>query len=121
MTAVLALVMMAGAAHATNSKGTPVEKVIQLMEGMLEKGKKEKHEEMVQFASFKQFCDDTSVEKGKAVADANEQIETLKADIFQFTAEAERLSKEIAQLDEDISVWTGDLSAAKKVRAIEKA
>merc|ERR1719487_2170981 len=69
---------------------------------------------MVQFASFKQFCDDTSVEKGKAVADANEQIET-------FTADAERLSKEIAQLDEDISVWTGDLSAAKKVRAIEKA
>jgi len=121
MKALLAFVLLASAAHALNSKVTPVEKVIQLMEGMLEKGKKEKHEEMVQFASFKQFCDDTSVEKGKAVADANEQIETLKADIFQFTADAERLSKEIAQLDEDISVWTGDLSAAKKVRAIEKA
>merc|ERR1719161_1461850 len=87
---------------------------------MLQKGEKEKHAEMVQFAAFKQFCDDTSVEKQKAVADANEQIEVLKADIFQFASDAERLAKEIAVLDEDISVWNGDLAAAKKVREIEK-
>jgi len=30
---------------------------------MLEKGKDEKHKEQVQFAAYKQFCDDTSVEK----------------------------------------------------------
>ena len=30
---------------------------------MVEKGKKEKHEEQVQFAPCKQFCDDTTVEK----------------------------------------------------------
>ena len=33
---------------------TPVQKVVQLMEGMLEKGKKEKHDEQVQFAAYKQ-------------------------------------------------------------------
>jgi len=45
---------------------TPVQKVIQLMEGMSAKGKKEKHKEQVQFAAYKQFCDDTAVEKKKS-------------------------------------------------------
>eukprot|EP00445_Apocalathium_hangoei_P043744 CAMPEP_0203972164 /NCGR_PEP_ID=MMETSP0359-20131031/98893_1 /ASSEMBLY_ACC=CAM_ASM_000338 /TAXON_ID=268821 /ORGANISM="Scrippsiella Hangoei, Strain SHTV-5" /LENGTH=61 /DNA_ID=CAMNT_0050910233 /DNA_START=73 /DNA_END=254 /DNA_ORIENTATION=+ len=39
---------------------TPVQKVIQLLQNMLTKGQEEKHAEQVQFAAFKQFCDDTS-------------------------------------------------------------
>jgi len=100
---------------------TPVQKVIQLMEGMLEKGKKEKHDEQVQFASYKQFCDDTSTEKKRSIAEANEQIEILKADIEKYTATAAKLSKEIAEHEEDIAVWEGDVKAATKVREIEKA
>merc|ERR1719298_156190 len=103
------------------SEVTPVQKVIQLMEGMLEKGKKEKHEEQVQFAAYKQFCDDTTVEKKRAIAEANEHIEVLKADIQKDTADAARLTKEIAELDEDISIWNGDIKAATNVRDIEKA
>jgi len=101
-------------------KATPVQKVIELMEGMLEKGKKEKHDEMVQFAAYKQFCDGTTVEKQKAIKEATEMIETLKADIFQYATDAETLGKEIAKHDEDISVWQGDLKAATNVREIEK-
>merc|ERR1719408_957284 len=100
---------------------TPVQKVIQLMNGMLEKGKKEKHDEQVQFAAYKQFCDDTSVEKKRAIEEANEQIEVLKADIQKYTSTAAKLGKEIAELDEDIAIWTGDIKAATKVREIEKA
>jgi len=91
------------------------------MEGMLEKGKKEKHDEQVQFAAYKQFCDDTSVEKKRAIAEANERIDVLKADIQKYTADAARLTKEIAELDEDISIWNGDIKAATNVREIEKA
>jgi len=98
-----------------------VQKVIQLMEGMLEQGKKEKHEEQVQFASYKQFCDDTKVEKERSIVDANERIDVLKADISKYIADAARLTKEIAAHDEDISVWQGDEKAATKVREIEKA
>merc|ERR1719149_602341 len=87
---------------------------------MLEKGKKEKHDEQVQFASYKQFCDDTTTEKTRAIAEANEQIDTLKADIQSYTAKAAKLTKEIAGLDEDISVWEGDIKAATNVREIEK-
>ena len=49
------------------------------MNGMLEKGKKEKHAEQVQFAAYKQFCDDTTVEKSRAIKEAAEEIEVLKA------------------------------------------
>merc|ERR1719478_244810 len=100
---------------------TPVQKVIQLMQGMLEKGKKEKHAEQVQFASYKQFCDDTSVEKQRAIKEANERIDVLKADIQKYTAKAAKLTKEIAELDEEIAIWNGDIKAATSVREIEKA
>merc|ERR1719213_166843 len=121
----LAIVCLLGAAaHAASSSKsevTPVQKVIQLMEGMLEKGKKEKHDEQVQFAAYKQFCDDTTVEKKRAIDEANEQIGVLKADIEKYTATAAKLTKEIAEHEEDISVWNGDVKAATKVREIEKA
>merc|ERR1719207_358590 len=120
----LVIMCLLGAAHAASSaksEVTPVQKVIQLMEGMLEKGKKEKHDEQVQFAAYKQFCDDTTVEKKRAIEEANEMIEILKADIQKYEADAEQLAKEIAEHEEDIAVWTGDIKAATKVREIEKA
>merc|ERR1719420_2597885 len=140
MKPVFALVLLAGAANAevnyadgliqayaaqkkaqAESTVTPVQKVIELLQGMLEKGKKEKHEEQVQFAAYKQFCDDTTVEKQRAIKEANEMIEMLKADIQKYTVDAETLTKEIADHDEDISTWNGDIKAATNVREIEKA
>merc|ERR1719215_1408971 len=91
------------------------------MEGMLTKGRTEKHDEQVQFAAYKQFCDDTSVEKKRAVAEANEQIDMLKADIQSAVAEVAKLETEIAAHDEDVSAWSGDIKAATRVRSIEKA
>merc|ERR1719231_1756595 len=117
---VLVSVAHSAAAGSARSEVTPVQKVIQLLNGMLEKGKQEKHEEQVQFAAFKQFCDDTTVEKKRAIEEANEMIEILKADIQKYAADAEQLAKEIAEHEEDIAVWTGDIKAATKVREIEK-
>merc|ERR1719281_2255205 len=99
---------------------TPIQKVLELLGGMLEKGKAEKHDEQVQFAAFKQFCDDTTMEKQKAIADAEEEIEVIKADIQKYAADIALLTKEIAGHEEDISVWKGDGAAAGKVRAMEK-
>merc|ERR1719201_2313350 len=110
-----------GASLAAAEAVTPVQKVIQLLQGMLEKGKKERHEEQLQFAAYKQFCDDTKTETERAIAEANEMIEKLKADIQKYTADAAQLAKEIAEHEEDIAVWTADIKAATKVRDIEKA
>merc|ERR1719183_3147957 len=85
------------------SEVTPVQKVIQLMEGMVAKGKDEKQAEMVQFASYKTFCEMTSMQKGDTIAEAAEQIDMLKADIEKYEADAARLTKEIGGLDEYIS------------------
>jgi len=92
-----------------------------MMNGMMEKGKKEKHDEQVQFAAFKQFCDDTSGEKKAAIEDAVEQIDMLKADIQQFATDAEMLEKKIVELRSDVGVWEGDIKAATAVREIEKS
>jgi hypothetical protein len=123
MKAVICLAVLLAPVHVegTRSEVTPVQKVIQLLTGMLEKGKNEKHEEQVQFAAFKQFCDDTTAEKKTAIAEAEETIEILKADIQKYAADAEQLAKEIAEHEADIAVWTGDIKAATKVRGIEKA
>jgi len=125
MMARLAVLLLLVAAPMVTAKGqvavTPVQKVIQLLNGMVEKGKKEKHEEQVQFAAYKQFCDDTTVEKQRAIKEANEMIEMLQADIEKYEADAARLAKEIAKHDEDISTWEGDFKAATKVREIENA
>merc|ERR1719399_445864 len=118
---ILAFLALVAPSAATQDKAavTPVQKVIQLLNGMVEKGKKEKHEEQVQFAEYKQFCTDTSAEKQKSIKEANEQMEMLQADIQKYEATAARLAKEIAQHDEDISTWEGDFKAATKVREIE--
>merc|ERR1719265_2468969 len=70
-------------------------------------------------ASAYQFCDDTGVEKKRAISEAEETIATLTADIEKYTAHAAKLTKEIAAHDEDISVWNGDKDAATKVREME--
>merc|ERR1719243_275908 len=98
---------------------TPVQKVIQLMEGMVAKGKKEKQQEQVQFAAYKTFCDTTNGQKQKAIKEGNEQMLVLKANIEDAESEAADLTEEIAQHDEDIATWNGDLKASTKVREIE--
>merc|ERR1719388_70589 len=113
------------AAYAAQAQGkarvTPVEKVIQLLQGMVEKGKKEKTEEAAQYNAYKQWCDETTVEKTRRIKEANELIDSLKADIAKYEADAAQLTKEIAVHEEDISTWTNDIKAATKVREIEKA
>jgi len=73
----------------------------------------------VQFAAFKQFCDDTTTSKQRAISKGEEAIEVLKADINKYVADAEQLTKEISQHDADVAAWTGDKKAAAKVREIE--
>jgi len=121
MKGIFCILALQGAALVAGSAVTPVQKVIQLMEGMATKGKEEKHAEQVQFAAYKQFCDDTTTEKSRAIKEAEEKIEVLTADIEGFTEHAAQMTKEIADHDEDISVWTGDMKAATKVREMEKA
>jgi hypothetical protein len=115
-----ACILITVLALASASTVTPVQKVIQLLQGMAVKGKEEKVAEQKQFAAYTQFCDDTATEKKRAIAEANEAIAGWTADIEKYIADVAKLTKAIAGHDEDISVWNGDKKASSKVRAIEK-
>lgn len=113
--------LLLGVAQAETAKVTPVQKVIQLMQAMVEKGKKGKEEEQVQFNAYKQWCDETTVEKTRAIDEANALIDKLSADIAKYEADAKKLTEEIAVLDDDITTWERDIKSATNVREIEKA
>jgi len=100
---------------------TPVQKVIQLLNGMAEKGLNEKRDEMVQYAAFDQWCKDTDREKSDAIDEANDNIEMANSKIEKAAANVDRLSREIDTNEQDISVYKGDEVAATKVRKIERA
>jgi len=102
------------------AKVTPVQKVIQLLDGMVEKGIQEKQAEEVQFAAYSSFCESTIKDKKRLIKKNNELIETLEADIQKHEADADLLAKEISGLDVDITTWEGDLKASSRVREIEK-
>merc|ERR1719456_1456066 len=91
------------------------------MNGMVEKGKEEKHAEQMQFATFKQFCESTTASKSKSIKEANEAIEALTGDIEKYEADAQAKSKAGTKFDSDVSGWQGELSAATDVRKTEAA
>merc|ERR1719231_1301170 len=84
---------------------TPIQKVIGMLNDMLGKAKKEKEDEQVDFAAYKQFCDSTSKEKTRSIGKGTEKVEELKADIGQADADAMVLAKDISGLDADVSAW----------------
>merc|ERR1719258_837854 len=112
----IALVGFAGA-----SSVTPTQKVIELLDGMIAKGKAEKQDEQVQFAAYKQWCDDTSNEKKNNIAESNEMMEVLAADAEKYEADAERLGHEIDELDHDLAHIAEETKAAIKARGMEHA
>lgn len=115
-----AALFLLGLASASVVQVTPVQKVITLLNGSLEKGKSEKHEEQVQFAKFKQFCSDTTTEKQTAIEKADQEIDSLNASIEKHDSEAARLAQEITALQHDIDTYQGDKNAAAEVRKIER-
>ena len=70
-----------------------------MMEGMIEKGTKDKNAEEVQFAEYKSFCENTAGQKKTAIEEANEMIDKLKADVAKYTSDANHAAKLVANWD----------------------
>merc|ERR1719473_2153437 len=96
---------------------TPIQKVIQMLNDMLSKGKQEMLDEQTRFAAFKQFCDSTSAEKSKAIAKGTDKVAKLTADIGEAEADAAQMAKDIAGLDNDISTWDAEHKEQSDQRA----
>jgi len=115
---VLSLALLASASGRTEV--TPVQKVLEMMDGMLQKGKQDKHDETTRFSAFSQWCASTKNEKERAIKAESDQITQLDADITKSEADADKLGEEIAGLGTDIDGWTAESNKAKSVRKAEK-
>merc|ERR1719230_1977098 len=100
---------------------TPVQKVVQMLTDMMAKGKKEKEDEQVSFATFTQFCKSTTTEKTQAIATTMSEIDDLNGDIAKAGETVMTLAKEIAQHDADIAAWTKEKEEATYAREKEHA
>merc|ERR1740127_296316 len=98
---------------------TPIQKEIEMMDGMLAKGKKEKHEEEVEFAKFHEWCDQVRDDKTKSIAEATAQIEELAAAIDKAEADAETLTEEVAELEKEVAELEADVDSATALRKTE--
>jgi DNA repair exonuclease SbcCD ATPase subunit len=107
------------AASRTESTVTPIQKVLQMMDGMLQNAKKDKHDETTRFSAFQQWCESTKSEKDRDIAAAADQIIQLEADISKSEADADRLGEEIDELNKDTDQWTGESNKATSVRKAE--
>jgi hypothetical protein len=119
----LVLLALAGSASANQAESsvTPIQKVLDMMGGMLQTAKKEKHEEMTRMSAFQQWCESTKSEKDKDIKDATDKIDQLESDIIKSEADADKLGQEIAGLSKDINGWTSESDKAKSVRKAEHA
>jgi len=119
---VLCLVLIAApAVFAAKTDVTPIQKVIEMMDSMLAKGKKEKHEEEVEFTKFHEWCDQVREEKTTSIAEATAQIEELAAAIDKAESDAEVLSEEIAELETETNKLEDDAASATALRKKEHA
>merc|ERR1719482_171558 len=117
----LKLLVCVALAVASAEQVTPVQKVIQLLQDMINKGQAAIDAEQVQFSTYSSWCTNTCGEKRRAIKKGNEQMEMAEADIQKYSADAAKLGEEIAELDETIATIIGDTNAAMKVRDMEHA
>jgi len=118
----LFLTTVAGSSAAeVQAQVTPVQKVIQMLNDMMAKGKAEKEDEQVRFATFTQFCKSTTTEKNQAIETTSAEIDDLTADIASYGEEIMTKEKEIAQHDDDIGAWTKEKEEAAYAREKEHA
>jgi chromosome segregation ATPase len=106
---------------ATATTVTPTQKVIQLLQEMMAKGKAEKDAEEIKFSRFSQWCTNTEGTKSAAIAKGKATIENLGAEIEKLNADVKKITEEMSVLDEELATHKADIKAAASVRSQEKA
>merc|ERR1719356_803892 len=105
----------------TQTQVTPVAKVVTMLEDMILKAKEAKKTEEVEFAAFKQWCDNVRGEKTKSIASQSSEIEQLDADIETASSDAALLGEEVGTLEDTIAELEGQAANATTIRKTERA
>jgi len=100
---------------------TPLQKVLELLEGMSAKGKEAMHAEKVEFSAFSQWCESTKSETSKSIELATSQIVQLEADIEKAESDAEILAAEVEELESQLAAAQAEAQNATEIRKKEHA
>lgn len=113
--------LVACAAFTNAASVSPVQKVIQLLNDMTTKCKKEKSEEEVEFAKFSQFCKGEIPSKKNSIAKSNELIERLSAEIQKLESDINGLVDDLEELNTGVAKADSDIKDATKQREQDHA
>merc|ERR1719335_1573465 len=119
MNSILFLALLVGPCGSTSV--TPIQKVIQMLEDMLAKGKAAKEDEAARYAEYKTFCKDTAWDKTTSIKTSTAAIEQLSADIDKAASDAAEAAKAISVLDADLSTWKKDITVQTRERKEAKS
>merc|ERR1719353_1923049 len=103
------------------SKVTPIQKVLTLMEEMKAKGIAAKNDEETKFSAFSQWCQNTKKAKTGEITAGEEKMEMLTAEIQKAAVLIQKLTDRILELEEDVGRWKKDEKSATTVRDAERA
>lgn len=104
-----------------SSHVSPVQKVIQLIDDMAVKVKKDLEATTLEFEEFAKLCDDEAAQKDFAIKNTKEQISALTASIEDATAKNSDLESKIQALTTSISESEDELASAIAQREKEHA
>jgi len=113
--------LLATFSTANAAKVTPIEKVLEMMNGMVEKGVAAKQDEEVKFSAFDQWCTNQQRIKNDEIEAGWNKIQALKAQIEKHDSDIAQLTDRIEELDADVGRWEKDRQAATAVRDKENA
>jgi len=124
---VLAFLVLAGVAPAhgtitmTHIRGTPVQKVLQMLTDMVAKGNAEKGDEAKVFEDYEHWVHGQKRDTDYSIKQSKEQIEKLVAEIDKAESDIKVLSADIDELDGEIGAWEADQKAATQLREAQTA
>jgi len=118
--ALASLLALCQGASTHSNEGTPINKVVQMLQGMLSKGKLFKTNEKAEFAKFSMYCDTTRQDTKKAIQTGAENIEQQTADIGKALSDAESLAEDIKETEADVAKTEAELAQATALRKKER-
>jgi hypothetical protein len=116
-----AILLAQAQGSATVTAVTPIQKVAQMLDGMIAKGKGEKHTEETEFAEFQQWCDSTREATKRSIAEGEARIQQLEADIIKAEADAEDAAAASAEMLAKADAEQADADGATAIRKKENA
>mmetsp|Transcript_44764 Transcript_44764/g.96207 ORF Transcript_44764/g.96207 Transcript_44764/m.96207 type:complete len:703 (-) Transcript_44764:127-2235(-) len=122
MKLILCSTLLASASAAvTQTKTTPVSKVLDLLSDLQAKVIKEGETSQKLYAEYTEWCEDRARSLGFSIQTATAEVEELKAAIAEDAATVSSMAAKIEQLAADIAADEADLKAATEIREKESA